>query len=115
MTEKTTRPWGYYRVLHEISSVVKVKELTVDPFSSLSMQRHKDRAEIWFIAEGRATLYRINKSTDSDLVGHYEQFQTLFISKNSWHQLANETDHPLKIIEIQYGDQCVEEDIERQS
>jgi mannose-6-phosphate isomerase-like protein (cupin superfamily) len=78
------------------------------------MQRHKNRAEIWFIAEGRATLYRINKSTDSDLVGHYEQFQTLFISKNSWHQLANETDHPLKIIEIQYGDQCVEEDIERQ-
>ena len=110
---RTPRNWGYYRVLHEISSVVKVKELTVDPFSSLSMQRHKDRAEIWFIAEGRATLYRINKSTDSDLVGHYEQFQTLFISKNSWHQLANETDHPLKIIEIQYGDQCVEEDIER--
>jgi len=27
--------------------------------------------------------------------------------------LANETYHPLKIIEIQYGDNCVEEDIER--
>ena len=30
-----------------------------------------------------------------------------------WHQLANETDKPLKIVEIQYGKNCVEEDIER--
>jgi len=28
--------------------------------------------------------------------------------------LCNETDQPLKIVEIQYGDDCVEEDIERQ-
>jgi hypothetical protein len=27
--------------------------------------------------------------------------------------LCNETDEPLKLIEIQYGEDCVEEDIER--
>ena len=27
--------------------------------------------------------------------------------------LANETDEPLKVVEIQYGENCVEEDIER--
>ena len=27
--------------------------------------------------------------------------------------LCNETDQPLKLIEIQFGDNCVEEDIER--
>jgi len=113
---KTQRSWGYYRVLHEINGTVKAKELTVEPFSSLSMQKHHDRAEIWFVAEGRATLYNLDeKSTDQELVAHYDQFKTLFISRNQWHQLANETDSPLKIIEIQYGDRCIEEDIVRKS
>ena len=39
--------------------------------------------------------------------------QSLYISTNEWHQLANETSQPLKLIEIQYGDSCIEEDIER--
>ena len=30
-----------------------------------------------------------------------------------WHQLTNAYDVPLKVVEIQYGEQCVEEDIER--
>ena len=31
-----------------------------------------------------------------------------------WHQLVNGTQEPLKVIEIQYGENCIEEDIERQ-
>jgi len=31
----------------------------------------------------------------------------------SWHQLTNPFDHPCKIVEIQYGLECDEEDIER--
>ena len=34
---------------------VKVKELTVDPDKKLSMQRHEQRAEHWFISEGEAS------------------------------------------------------------
>jgi mannose-6-phosphate isomerase-like protein (cupin superfamily) len=30
-----------------------------------------------------------------------------------WHQLTNPFDVPVKVVEIQYGDSCVEEDIER--
>jgi mannose-6-phosphate isomerase-like protein (cupin superfamily) len=30
-----------------------------------------------------------------------------------WHQLTNPFDVPLKIVEIQYGSQCDEDDIER--
>ena len=40
---KTERPWGYYRVLHEVPGT-KVKELTVNPGCTLSMQRHSSRA-----------------------------------------------------------------------
>jgi len=110
---KTERQWGYYRVLHEQGKEVKVKELTVEPGKCLSMQRHQDRAEHWFVSEGTATVYSIDSSTDVDLLGVYQKFDSLHISKTEWHQLCNETDKPLKIVEIQYGNNCVEEDIER--
>jgi mannose-6-phosphate isomerase-like protein (cupin superfamily) len=35
------------------------------------------------------------------------------IPVGGWHQLTNPFDEPCKIIEIQYGIKCIEEDIER--
>ena len=110
---KTERPWGYYKVLHEVGKEVKLKELTVDPGKSLSMQRHRSRAEFWFVSEGEATVYSLNRKTDPELVGKFTQFDHTWIANNEWHQLCNETENPLRIIEIQYGVNCVEEDIER--
>jgi len=110
---KTERQWGYYRVLHENGKEVKLKELTVDPGKQLSMQRHSQRAEHWFVSEGTATVYTINRKSDAELLGEFQQHQHIHIDLNDWHQLCNETDKPLKIIEIQYGNNCVEEDIER--
>ena len=110
---KTIRDWGYYRVLHNNESTVKLKELTIDPGKKLSLQRHFKRSELWFVSEGVATLYTIDYSSDYSKQGTYGQFVTIHIPKNEWHQLANETDSPLKIIEIQYGEDCIEEDIER--
>jgi len=112
-TPKTGRAWGYYRVLHEVDNHVKLKELTVNPKTCLSMQRHQNRAEHWFVAEGTATVYTIDRSSDMDLLGEYTQHQHIHINKTQWHKLCNETDQPLRVIEIQYGDQCIEEDIER--
>jgi len=112
---KTERPWGYYRILHEPNSRVKVKELTVNPGCSLSMQKHKHRSEHWFVAEGVASVLSIDMaSTDIVELGQYVQHQALHISENQWHQLCNDSQaNPLKVIEIQYGDRCDEEDIER--
>ena len=112
-TPKTERVWGYYRVLHEQSKDVKVKELTVAPGKCLSMQRHKDRSEHWFVSEVTATVYTLNCSTDVELIGKFNKFENLHIGKTEWHQLCNETESPLKIVEIQYGDNCIEDDIER--
>lgn len=111
---KTDRTWGYYRVIHEYDKHTKVKELAVPPGKKLSMQRHKYRAEHWFVAEGTATVYTINNKTDLDVHGVYEQHKSLHIPVGMWHQLANESTEPLKLVEIQYGANCVEEDIERQ-
>ncbi len=78
------------------------------------MQRHQDRAEFWFVAEGTATVYTIDpKSTDVESMGNYNAHQSIWIPKRDWHQLVNETANVLKVIEIQYGENCIEVDIER--
>jgi cytidyltransferase-like protein len=110
---KTERKWGYYRVIHEYEKHTKVKELAVPPGKKLSMQRHKERSEHWFVAEGTATVYTINNKTDIETLGVYQQHKSLHIPAGTWHQLANEHDIDLKLVEIQYGTNCVEEDIER--
>ena len=109
---KTARQWGYYRVLHEVPGM-KVKELTVNPGKSLSMQRHKLRAEYWIVSEGIAVV-------NSHMSGGYhlpsktlKKHEEYKVPVADWHQLTNPFDVPVKIVEIQYGEQCIEEDIER--
>ena len=109
---KTERQWGYYRVLHEVSGM-KVKELTVNPGCSLSMQRHNLRAEYWIVSEGEAVVNRatpLNFELPPAMLDKHDQ---LHVAVQEWHQLTNPHNHPLKIVEIQYGEQCIEEDIER--
>jgi D-beta-D-heptose 7-phosphate kinase/D-beta-D-heptose 1-phosphate adenosyltransferase len=107
---KTERPWGYYRVLYETPNT-KVKELTVNPGQSLSMQKHEHRNEHWHVVEGVATVHEERQTSTSkhSLYKHH----TLNIPCGVWHQLKNETEEPLKIVEIQWGTKCIEEDIER--
>lgn len=104
---KTDRPWGYYRVLHTVGQHVKVKELTVDPGKTLSMQRHEHRAELWFVADGEAG---VNWDYGNGKIKVHKQETIL---PGEWHQLHNPTDVPLRVIEIQYGENCTEDDIER--
>ena len=110
---KTLREWGYYRILHDVSGC-KVKELTVEPGKSLSMQRHFKRNEYWLVTEGACLVHR-------QMNGGYV-LPPMFLSKHQefkipvadWHKLSNPYSEPCRIVEIQYGEMCVEEDIERQ-
>jgi cytidyltransferase-like protein len=109
---KTERQWGYYRVLHEVPGM-KVKELTVNPGCSLSMQRHNLRAEYWIVSEGQATVNRATPLNFELAPAMLDKHDQLHVAVQEWHQLTNPYDRPLKIVEIQYGEQCIEEDIER--
>ena len=109
---KTERPWGEYRVLYEQVGT-KVKELTVEPGQSLSLQRHEYRAEHWHVVSGKcvveqqlATGYQLPSRTLSP-------HDNILIPIREWHRLHNPFDEPCKIIEIQYGRRCSEDDIER--
>jgi cytidyltransferase-like protein len=112
---KTLRPWGYYRVLHEVPGC-KVKELTIDPGKSLSLQKHQYRTEIWLVAEGECMVEHHGHAIETDeylvhtpLHTHHE----FRVPRTKWHRLFNPYDVPCQIVEIQYGEHCEEEDIER--
>lgn len=109
---KTDRAWGNYRIIHETGKNLKVKELNVEPGKSLSMQKHELRSEFWFVAEGYATLYTWVQNNEK-LIGVYGEHEDIWIPKRKWHRLANETNENLRLIELQYGEECTELDILR--
>jgi len=109
-TQHTERKWGYWRVLDD-KGTIKTKELVIDPGCSLSDQRHFYRSEHWYVLTG-------NVQIDTECNGKW-QIQmlspntTYVIGPNVWHKTTNTGDTPAHIIEIQYGERCVEDDIER--
>jgi mannose-6-phosphate isomerase-like protein (cupin superfamily) len=111
-TPKTERKWGYYRVLHSDGPSLKVKELVVEPGKSLSVQKHNLRSEHWIVSEGIATVnYGDHPAALSTT--KLEKHDEIHISVGKWHQLVNETNNEVRIVEIQFGVNCIEEDIIR--
>ena len=100
------RPWGSYRGIDR-GAVFQVKRLTVDPGCTLSLQRHRHRAEHWVVVEGEAEV------TCDDRVFRLYPNQSTYIPLGSKHRLANPGAAPLHIIEVQSGDYLGEDDIER--
>ena len=93
---------------------MKVKELTVNPQCSLSMQRHSQRSEYWIVSDGEAVVHRQMSSGYSMPSTVLEKHKETKIPVGEWHQLRNPSETvPLKLVEIQYGECCIEEDIER--
>lgn len=112
MSIEVERSWGSYTVLNEIPGA-KVKTLTVMPGHTLSMQRHQFRNEYWMVTSG---MCMINMALPGDvsnppkILGKYDEWR---VPVNTWHQLTNPFNKPCTIVEIQYGKQCTEDDIER--
>ena len=109
---KTERPWGYYRVLHEVSGT-KVKELTINPGQSLSMQRHANRSEYWHVSHGACDVFSMMPNGYALPVVLLKEHMSYHVSRGDWHRLSNPYEIPCKIVEIQYGTACEESDIER--
>jgi mannose-6-phosphate isomerase-like protein (cupin superfamily) len=90
---------------------MKVKELTVEPGKSLSMQRHFKRSEHWIVSEGNCEVnYILDEKYFSKTLNTHGIYQ---VPLGEWHQLCNLYDEPCRIVEVQYGESCIEEDIER--
>jgi cytidyltransferase-like protein len=109
---KTLRPWGYYRILHDVPGC-KVKELTIEPGKSLSMQKHFKRNEHWLVAEGTCNVLSVLSSGYALPATTLSKHNSYHVPLGEWHQLSNPYNEACRIIEIQYGEICIEEDIER--
>lgn len=111
---KTARSWGYYRVLHDVPGC-KVKELTIDPGQSLSMQRHFERHELWHVTEGQCEVDQQMKSGYALPMLTLSPHSQITIPLGDWHRIRNPFDTPCRLVEIQYGERCSEDDIERKA
>jgi len=103
------RGWGEYRVLdyklHEDGQNSLTKELIISPGEHISYQRHKHRTEIWTITEGNGELI-----LDSE-VTNVHRGDVAVIKPGVKHAIKAVTE--LHIIEVQMGDELIEDDIER--
>jgi mannose-6-phosphate isomerase-like protein (cupin superfamily) len=107
------REWGAFFNLFETKGI-KVKELIVEPGKSMSFQKHLKRNEIWLVSEGECEVKSTKqKSPDSIKKIILKKFDHFLVSVGQWHQIINNSEKQTRIIEIQYGDECIEEDIQR--
>jgi mannose-1-phosphate guanylyltransferase/mannose-6-phosphate isomerase len=104
--KKVNRPWGWFETVDEGSNF-KVKRISVNPNSKLSYQSHKYRSEHWVVVKGQAEIIQDGK------IIKLVQDQSTYIKKGSKHQLINNTQDYLEIIEIQTGSKVTEDDIVR--
>ena len=112
-TQKTEREWGYWRVLDDKPEKgYKVKELVIYPGKSLSMQKHYYRSEQWSILEGCVKM-QTNFNNRDETVFLEPSSRPYDIDKEVWHQASNPNGVNAHVLEIQRGEKCVEEDIER--
>ena len=107
---KFKRPWGWYRVLDDKQGY-KVKELVIEPGKRLSMQRHFKRSEHWYILKGKCDIETDYKGIIMSMTKNVNE--TYIIENGVWHQGQNNYDDPCHILEVQYGTECIETDIER--
>ena len=106
------RIWGAFFNLFE-SDDVKVKELIVDPGKGMSFQKHFKRSEIWLVSKGSCVVNYSKDDPDNRSDIQLNKFDHYIVPVGEWHQITNPFDVPCHLIEIQYGEACIEEDIER--
>ena len=108
------RIWGSFYNLFE-DNQVKVKELIVSPNNGMSFQRHFKRNEIWLVSKGSCLVNYSKDDPDIKTNIQLNQFDHYLVPLGNWHQITNPFDETCHLIEIQYGEECVEDDIERYS
>lgn len=101
-----SRPWGRWVVL-DVAPCLVVKKLIVEPGKRTSLQRHKGRSERWISMEGIACVQQENERF------FLHPGEGVLIPQDCMHRLSNEGSQSISVLEIQYGEQLCEEDIER--
>ncbi len=100
------KPWGSYKNLEKIDGHL-IKIINLNPNKKLSLQSHEHRSEFWYVLTGNPKIQiedKITKLTKNEYIS---------IPKKSKHRLINDTNEPIKILEVQAGKILQEGDIKR--
>ena len=103
---KDHRPWGWFESL-VIGDIFQVKRIHVNPGAQLSLQSHEHRSEHWIVVEGVAEV------TIGGTIKQVPANESVFIPLGVKHRMANKTDAPMVLIEVQTGTYFGEDDIVR--
>lgn len=106
------RLWGSFYNLFE-EDQVKVKELIVHPGKGMSFQKHFKRSEIWMVSKGSCIVNYSKGDPDEKENILLNKFDHYLVPLGEWHQITNPFEEACHLIEIQYGEECIEDDIER--
>ena len=106
------RIWGSFYNLFEEENT-KVKELIVSPGKGMSFQKHFKRNEIWLVSRGSCLINYSKEDPNQKKNIKLNKHDHFIVPVGQWHQITNPYKDPCHLIEIQYGEECIEEDIER--
>lgn len=106
------RVWGAFSELF-CDDAVKVKELVIEPGQGISYQRHFKRSEIWFVSKGTLQVKHSFRHHTAYRIHTLKKDDVFTVHQGDWHQAYNTSDKPCHIIEIQFGSETSEDDIER--
>ncbi len=110
--ESEERVWGKFFNLYQ-DQKMKLKELIISPSKGMSLQRHLKRDEIWFVSKGECKVKHKSLYSNDYIEQHLKQHDVFKVSQEEWHQIYNPFKEECRIIEIQYGEETSEDDIER--
>ena len=100
------RPWGKYINLFSGKGFL-LKELVINPKSSISLQKHHHRSERWTVISGKPKI-TIDKSKF-----YKNTNEKIYVPKGAVHRIENLYNKPVVIAEVQMGSILKESDIVR--
>ena len=100
------RPWGFYSVVAQ-TDAHQIRHVSIYPKKNISLQKHDFRDESWFVTRG---IGKVQIEQDQFFISKGE---CIAISAGQTHQISNESDNILELIEVITGTQLVEDDVER--
>jgi len=104
MQNKVEKPWGWYKDLERHHNLV-IKKLHVNPGQKISLQKHFERDEFWYVLSG------IGKVQIDNVHRLASEGETFSIGRGQTHRLEAHADG-ITILEVQRG-KCSEDDIIR--